>query len=139
MGEIPEDLRTIYYDTIHYLNDHQGSAPYSNGKLKQLIERIAALTAELAQVKAENALWRSEHDPCPFALELEQVKAENALWRSEHNPCPFALELEQVKLERDRLKAEVTVRELEAVGVQGLAAVTYVRNINALIAARAGV
>ena len=39
-----------------------------------LRERARAAEAELAALKQELTLWRSEHDPCPFALELEALK-----------------------------------------------------------------
>jgi len=44
--KIPDDLKTMHYDCIHYPNDYQGSAPYINGMLLRLIERIARLEQE---------------------------------------------------------------------------------------------
>ena len=39
--------------------------------------QVGALQRENAELKTEVAIWRSEHDPCPFAIELEEAKAEN--------------------------------------------------------------
>ena len=43
----------------------------------------------------------------------------------------------RLEAENTRLKAEVTIPELKKHGVQGLAAVTFVRAMNALLASRA--
>ena len=40
---------------------------------KRLEEQVAALTEQLQTANKELALWRSEHDPCPFALENERL------------------------------------------------------------------
>lgn len=37
-------------------------------------ERIATQAQQIQAQQEELALWRSEHDPCPFSLELEQAK-----------------------------------------------------------------
>jgi hypothetical protein len=44
----------------------------------ELVEKSARAMARVAKLKRELAMWRSEHDPCPFALENEQLKAENS-------------------------------------------------------------
>lgn len=40
-------------------------------------QRDASL-AEVARLKEENAIWRSEHDPCPFSIELAALRVSHA-------------------------------------------------------------
>lgn len=73
---IPEDLRERYEELEQWRHSRDNEPPkrLSTMEESELIERIAALEAENAQLRAELSLWRSEHDPCPFALENEQLR-----------------------------------------------------------------
>jgi hypothetical protein len=42
-------------------------------QIKELEAQVAALKKQLQTANKELALWRSEHDPCPFALENERL------------------------------------------------------------------
>ena len=90
--EIPADLQRIYYDATHYPNDHQGSAPYSNGKLKQLIERIAAAEARVAELSdmvaalsapVSDAEWKLF--ACDASVENDKgfTELEHIMWRGD--------------------------------------------------------
>ena len=42
-------------------------------QIKELEAQVAALKKQLQTANKELAIWRSEHDPCPFALENERL------------------------------------------------------------------
>ena len=75
--KIPEDL-TVHHKATKANRHNVGT--WSDMFVRGLIERIAraeaqvaALTEQLQTANKELALWRSEHDPCPFALENERL------------------------------------------------------------------
>ena len=77
-AKIPKGLRELYADCL--ADDSRAMRTTTSKFMAELIERIvraeaqvAALKKQLQTANKELALWRSEHDPCPFALENERL------------------------------------------------------------------
>ena len=93
--KITEDLQRVRRQAVK--KQDQGNDGAVLLILDELIERIARAEAQVAEADFNFGGWRAikkrlEAQVAALKKQLQTANKELALWRSEHDPCPFALE-----------------------------------------------
>ena len=97
--KITEDLQRVRRQAVK--KQDQGNDGAVLLTLDELIERIARAEAQVAEADFNFGGWRAikkrlEAQVAALRKQLQTANKELALWRSEHDPCPFALENERL-------------------------------------------
>jgi len=107
--KITEDLQRVRRQAVK--KQDQGNDGAVLLTLDELIERIARAEAQVAEADFNFGGWRAikkrlEAQVAALTEQLQTANKELAIWRSEHDPCPFALENERLT-EQVRVLKEV--------------------------------
>ena len=97
--KIPKGLRELYADCL--ADDSRAMRTTTSKFMAELIERIVRAEAQVAEADFNFGGWRAikkrlEAQVAALKKQLQTANKELALWRSEHDPCPFALENERL-------------------------------------------
>jgi chromosome segregation ATPase len=97
--KIPKGLRELYADCL--ADDSRAMRTTTSKFMAELIERIVRAEAQVAEADFNFGGWRAikkrlEAQVAALTEQLQTANKELALWRSEHDPCPFALENERL-------------------------------------------
>jgi len=97
--KIPKGLRELYADCL--ADDSRAMRTTTSKFMAELIERIVRAEAQVAEADFNFGGWRAikkrlEAQVAALKKHLQTANKELALWRSEHDPCPFALENERL-------------------------------------------
>lgn len=149
MAEIPEDLKELHYNCVHWSNN----TPLNPEALRKLIERIATLEAEVAQLKQERDKGYTLAHDCGFQaatllaesniekLQQDLATERDKMWTatqrdSWRRTCEkLQRELAAANEKIERLCAPVTADEAfpHSLDTTGM----WAKTVDALIAARA--
>jgi len=107
--KIPKGLRELYADCL--ADDSRAMRTTTSKFMAELIERIVRAEAQVAEADFNFGGWRAikkrlEEQVAALTEQLQTANKELAIWRSEHDPCPFALENERLT-EQVRVLKEV--------------------------------
>ena len=97
--KIPKGLRELYADCL--ADDSRAMRTTTSKFMAELIERIVRAETQVAEADFNFGGWRAikkrlEAQVAALKKQLQTANKELALWRSEHDPCPFALENERL-------------------------------------------
>ena len=97
--KIPKGLRELYADCL--ADDSRAMRTTTSKFMAELIERIVRAEAQVAEADFNFGGWRAikkrlEAQVAALTEQLQTANKELAIWRSEHDPCPFALENERL-------------------------------------------
>ena len=97
--KIPKGLWELYADCL--ADDSRAMRTTTSKFMAELIERIVRAEAQVAEADFNFGGWRAikkrlEAQVAALKKQLQTANKELALWRSEHDPCPFALENERL-------------------------------------------
>ena len=97
--KIPKGLWELYVDCL--ADDSRAMRTTTSKFMAELIERIVRAEAQVAEADFNFGGWRAikkrlEAQVAALRKQLQTANKELALWRSEHDPCPFALENERL-------------------------------------------